>query len=89
MTVSTSAPRDTQQKLIFAARDAGVQWILPSEYGTDHTHRPNVGQETKLGPPALATRQSILDAGLNFVAISCGIWYEFSLSAMQHASALI
>lgn len=62
-----------------AAKDAGVQWIMPSEYGTDHAGRPDVGAETKLGPPALAIRQAIIDAGLSFVALSCGIWYEFSL----------
>lgn len=79
MTISTSAPQDTQQKLIAAAKEAGVQWIMPSEYGTDHTNRQDVGLDTKLGPSALAIRQNIIDAGLNFVAISCGIWYEYSL----------
>lgn len=52
---------------------------MPSEYGTDHTNREDVGRDTKLGPPALAIRQAIVDAGLSFIAISCGIWYEFSL----------
>jgi hypothetical protein len=78
LTMSTSAPQDTQQKLIFAAKEAGVQWILPSEYGTDHTNRPDVGSETRLGPPALAIRQAIIEAGLNFVSISCGMWYEYA-----------
>ena len=76
--MSTSAPQDTQQKLISAAKEAGVQWILPSEYGTDHTDRQDVGSETRLGPPALATRQTIVEAGLNFVSISCGMWYEYA-----------
>lgn len=78
LTMSTSAPQDTQQKLIAAAKEAGVQWILPSEYGTDHTDRPDVGSETRLGPPALAIRKIIIDAGLNFVSISCGMWYEYA-----------
>lgn len=77
--LSVRAPPDSQEKLILAAKDAGVQWIMPSEYGTDYAGRPDVGAETKLGPPALAIRQAITDAGLNFVALSCGIWYEFSL----------
>jgi hypothetical protein len=76
--MSTSAPQDTQQKLISAAKEAGVQWILPSEYGTDHTDRPDVGSETRLGPPALAIRKIIIEAGLNFVSISCGMWYEYA-----------
>lgn len=78
LTMSTSAPQDTQQKLISAAKEAGVQWILPSEYGTDHTDRPDVGSETRLGPPALAIRKIIVEAGLNFVSISCGMWYEYA-----------
>lgn len=78
LTMSTSAPQDTQQKLISAAKEAGVQWILPSEYGTDHTDRPDVGSETRLGPPALAIRKIIIEAGLNFVSISCGMWYEYA-----------
>lgn len=78
LTMSTSAPQDTQQKLIAAAKEAGVQWILPSEYGTDHTDRPDVGSETRLGPPALAIRRIIIEAGLNFVSISCGMWYEYA-----------
>ena len=78
LTISTSAPQDTQQKLISAAKEAGVQWILPSEYGTDHTDRPDVGAETRLGPPALAIRKIIIEAGLSFVSISCGMWYEYA-----------
>ena len=78
MTMSTSAPQDAQQRLISAAKEAGVQWILPSEYGTDHTDRPDVGSDTRLGPPALAIRQLILEAGLSFVAVSCGVWYEYA-----------
>lgn len=78
LTISTSAPKDTQQKLIPAAKEAGVQWILPSEYGTDHTDRPDVSSETRLGPPALAIRQIITEAGLNFVSMSCGMWYEYA-----------
>lgn len=76
--MSTSAPQDTQQKLISAAKEAGVRWILPSEYGTDHTDRQDVGSETRLGPPALEIRQIIVEAGLNFVSISCGMWYEYA-----------
>lgn len=33
MTMSTSVPQDTQQKLISAAKDADVQWMMPSEFG--------------------------------------------------------
>lgn len=33
ITMATTAPKDTQQKLVAAAKDAGVQWIVPNEWG--------------------------------------------------------
>lgn len=33
ITMGVMAPRDTQRKLISAAKDAGVQWVMPNEWG--------------------------------------------------------
>ena len=79
ISMSVFAP-DAQPKLIAAAKDAGVKWIMPNEYGTDYERFPKVGEATKLGPPAVAIRQSIRAAGLNFVSLACSFWYEFSLA---------
>ena len=77
--MSVFAP-DAQPKLIAAAKDAGVKWIMPNEYGTDYEKFPKAGEDTKLGPPAIAIRHSIRAAGLNFVSLACSFWYEFSLA---------
>jgi hypothetical protein len=79
ISMSVFAP-DAQPKLIAAARDAGVKWIMPNEYGIDYERFPKTGEDTKLGPPAVAIRQSIRAAGLNFVSLACSFWYEFSLA---------
>lgn len=71
---------DAQPKLIAAAKDAGIKWVMPNEYGMDYERFPKAGEDTKLGPPAIAIRQSIRAAGLNFVALACSFWYEFSLA---------
>ncbi|OQO10141.1 hypothetical protein B0A48_04498 [Cryoendolithus antarcticus] len=80
ISLSATAPRDAQTKLIAAAAEAGVKWIMPSEYGTDVAARPDVGQDILLGPGMLAARKQIVDAGMSFVGVACGPWYEFSLS---------
>lgn len=79
ISMSVFAP-DAQPKLIAAAKDAGVKWIMPNEYGTDYERFPKAGEDTRLGPPAIAIRQSIRAAGLDFVSLACSFWYEFSLA---------
>jgi hypothetical protein len=79
ISMSVFAPT-AQPKLIAAAKDAGVKWIMPNEYGIDYEKFPQAGEDTNLGPPAVAIRQAIRAAGMNFVALSCSFWYEFSLA---------
>lgn len=76
------APPDTQSKLIAAAKDAGVHWIMPNEYGGD-AHNTAAAQDTKIQFGYLATRKEIEDAGLNFIALSCSFWYEYSLAGTE------
>lgn len=80
ITMSVMA-RDAQAKLIAAAKDAGVRWVMPNEYGGDYAgDKSSFGRDVYIGPPALAARQAIVDAGMNFVALSCSFWYEYSLA---------
>merc|ERR1712080_571641 len=48
--------------------------------GADYERDIAYGEDTGLGPPALAARKAIKDAGMNFVALSCSFWHEFSLA---------
>ena len=43
ITMKTSAPKDTSIKLIEAAAEAKVDWIMPNEYGPDVTADVNMG----------------------------------------------
>ena len=82
-TVSASAAGgDVQEKLVDAAAEAGVQWIVPNEWGSDNSNTALV-EATMLGPPALAMRKYIEGKGLKWIAISCSFWYEFSLSGTE------
>jgi hypothetical protein len=74
---------DAQARLINATKDAGIQWIMPNEYGIDPTHDKRLGEDTKLGAAVLAVREQIEKAGLFWVGLSCGFWYEFSLAGQE------
>ncbi|KAK1807434.1 hypothetical protein LTR12_018217 [Friedmanniomyces endolithicus] len=47
------APNDSQEKLIDAAVEAGVRYIMPNEWGGDYSDE-ELGRETGLGPGAIA-----------------------------------
>src|ERR1700712_3505355 len=53
ISMSVFAPA-AQPKLIAAAKDAGIKWIMPNEYGIDYEQFPQSGEDTNLGPPAVA-----------------------------------
>lgn len=82
ISLSVMVAPGTQSKLIAAAKDAKVQWIMPNEYGGD-PHNKSVAEDTKLPLGYLAIRKEIEDAGLSFLALSCSFWYEFSLAGTE------
>lgn len=77
ITLSVSAPPDSQEILIRAAAHADVKWILPNEFGMFSSEAAQV--ET-VGDGKIRARESIKDLGMYWVGISCGFWYEHSLS---------
>ncbi|RYP56875.1 hypothetical protein DL769_009840 [Monosporascus sp. CRB-8-3] len=79
ITMSVQAPKETQKKLVDAAADAEVPWILPNEWGLDHTNKA-LADDTFLGPPSRAIRKHIDDLGKSsWIGVACGFWYEFSI----------
>lgn len=79
ITLSVQAPQDTQSKLITAAAEAGVPWIIPNEYGGDTDSA--LSNEINIGPPKQAARKLIEELGVSsWIAIASGFWYEYSLS---------
>ena len=81
ITTSVWAPRDTSAKLIRAAAAAGIPWILPNEFGMFNTEE--AADET-IGPGKKEDRDLIESLGVSsWIGISCGFWYEHSLSSLR------
>ncbi|KAK7966569.1 uncharacterized protein PG986_000846 [Apiospora aurea] len=79
ITMSVQAPKEAQLKLIDAAADAGVPWVLPNEWGLDQTNLP-FADEAFMGPPSRAVRKHIEERGVSgWIGVVCGFWYDFSL----------
>ena len=85
VTMSVMAPPESQTKLIDAAVEAGVPWIMPNEWGVDSTTK-DVAKDTMLGERILGIREYIKKVGgdkLGFVSLNCGFWFEFSLAGTE------
>ena len=79
ISLSVTAPRDTQSKIITAAAEAGVPYIMPNEYGPDSANEPMI-LDMLVGEPVVAARKQIQELGVSkWVGLSCGFWYEWSL----------
>jgi hypothetical protein len=77
--MAPTAPRDAHSKLVQAAAKAGVPYIMPNWYAGDIEH-VKLGEETMLGPVAKANRDEIESLGMQWMAVCCGFWYEYSLA---------
>jgi hypothetical protein len=78
ITLSVTAARDTQEKLVRAAAEASVPWILPNEFGMYNTEE---AQNDTIGDHKTKIRNLIESLGLPWVGVTCGGWYEHSLSS--------
>jgi hypothetical protein len=84
ITMAVTAPLDTQAKLIDAAAEADVPWIIPSEWGTDPTKK-RLEEETMLGAARHVARKLVEERGKSsWIGIASGFWYEFSLAGSQY-----
>jgi hypothetical protein len=78
--MSVSVPADTQNSLIKAAGDAGVAWILPSEWAGD-PREIQLGKDIFVGPQKQAVRDFIAAVGKSsWIGMVANFWYEFSLA---------
>ena len=69
-----------QDKLIDAAAEAGVPWVLPNEWSPDTAHEGLAKEVIGFGESG-KTQQKIKHLGKSsFIAVTCGFWYEWSLS---------
>lgn len=77
--MAPTAPRDSHSKLVQAAAEAGVPYVMPNGYGGD-IENVKLGEETLLGPVAKANRDEIERLGMQWVTVCCGFWYDYSLA---------
>ncbi|EMD00615.1 hypothetical protein BAUCODRAFT_62406 [Baudoinia panamericana UAMH 10762] len=85
ITMNVMAPPGSQEKLVDAALDAGIKFIMPNEYGGKYSDE-KYAQEVVLGMSALKVRRYIEEKGgnnMHWIALSCAFWYEFSLSGAE------
>lgn len=80
ITLSVLAPEGTQAKLIRAAADAGVPWVVPNDWGFDTSDEAVVNDI----PGASKTpqgRKDIAETGVSsYISFTTGFWYEWSLA---------
>lgn len=77
--MSVTAAPDTSRKLIKAAAEAGVSWIIPNEWGSDASSS-EVEDDLMIYGVKKADRDYIEELGVSsWIGIACGSWYEFSL----------
>lgn len=80
ISLSPSAPKDTQSRLVRAAAEAGVPYIMPNTYGPDPLNEAMMTQVVT-GMPFFRIRGEIEQLGASsWVAFGCGFWYEWSLA---------
>ncbi|QDS77691.1 hypothetical protein FKW77_003709 [Venturia effusa] len=82
ITMNVMAAPDASKKLIEAAAEAGVKWILPNEWGADDSNE-EAGKDVMIGAAKKADREFIESLGVSWIGIACGFWYEFSLGGGQ------
>ncbi|KAK1070716.1 hypothetical protein LTR12_000104 [Friedmanniomyces endolithicus] len=80
ITMGTQAPPDTQFKLLRAAAEAGVPWVLPNEWSPDTTNA-GLRKDVFIFAKAGAVREEIRKLGVSsYLAVTTGFWYEWSLA---------
>ncbi|KAF2177445.1 NAD(P)-binding protein [Zopfia rhizophila CBS 207.26] len=80
ITMAVTAPQDQQKKLIEAAAEAGVPWIIPNEFGGDGED-DQVSADIFIGIGKKKEREYIEELGKSsWIGITCSFWYEYSLA---------
>jgi hypothetical protein len=80
ITMTPRAPKDTQEKLLRAAAEAKVKYILPNEWGFDTANLKLANEALFGGTQKQETNMLIQELGCTWIALSTGFWYEWSLA---------
>ena len=86
ITMGTMAPKEQQLKLIEAAAEAKVPFVMPNEYSPDVTARPDMGNDALIGPAVYAAHDLVEKLGVSsWIGLTSGFWYQYSLIINHNA----
>jgi hypothetical protein len=81
ITLALSAPPDTHRKLVRAAANAGVPYVMPNTYGTDIYGNVKLLDDIPALRFILANVKEIEELGISWIGLTPNFWYEYSLGA--------
>ncbi|KAI1277636.1 NAD(P)-binding protein [Xylaria sp. FL0933] len=81
--LAARAPPQTHSFIVKAAAKAGVSYIMPTTYGADITNE-NMIKDDLYHQGAVAKVKEIESLGVNYIAMACGFWYEWSLAGGEN-----
>ncbi|KAF1850155.1 NAD(P)-binding protein [Cucurbitaria berberidis CBS 394.84] len=81
ITLNSQAPRTLHSEIINAAKKAGVPTVLPNYFGFGIRERAgNLASCPIMGSFSKILKEVEDVEGVDYIALVCGFWYEFSLS---------
>jgi hypothetical protein len=78
------APEGTHSKIVKAAVEAGIPYIMPNCYAGD-IRKEDLRREDMVSERAYRNAIEVQELGARYVAMSCGFWYEWSLALGEPA----
>jgi hypothetical protein len=80
ITLSVLAPEGTQLKLIRAAAEAGVPWVLPNDWGCDTANSEVVNDIPGISKTPQGRKDIAATGVSSYLSVTTGFWYEWSLA---------
>lgn len=79
ITLGIAAPPDLHGRIVKAAKEAGVSYIMPNLYGGD-IQNPAIMEESMNGKSYKERLSELKQVDASWIVLVCGFWYEFSLA---------
>ncbi|RDW60995.1 hypothetical protein BP6252_12378 [Coleophoma cylindrospora] len=72
------AQNTAQMSIIGAAAKAGIEWVMPTEFGADNANE-RVRDSVMINSSKTHVRQRIEDLGMKWIGIATNPWFDYSL----------